>query len=192
MKRVFLHRNTIIAICLLLLGSLAEAKAQSSSDNTTVDVDINLISPPPSCSFTLQSDLAYGTAEKPTSGSGSVTINARTGSRTSSGTAVSGSSSVGQVRLSGGNVSSYTVTRSFPSTLTRSGGSLSFSGMWAQSVSSSSSYSTISSSSYNGSAGGAGSSFSRYFRFGGTVSGISIGDPDGNYAGTISASATCN
>lgn len=192
MKQIFLHRHTLIAICLLLVGSLAEAKAQSSSDNTSVDVDIDLISPPPSCSFTLQSDLAYGTAEKPASGSGAVTISSTSGSRSSSNTTVSGSSSVGQVRLSGSNVSSYTVTRSFPSTLRRSGGSLSFSGTWAQSASSSSSYSTVSSSSYNGSSGGAGSSFTRYFRYGGTVSGISIGDPDGNYAGTISASATCN
>lgn len=192
MKQTYLHRITLVIACLLLLGCVPYARAQSASDNTTVDVDIDLISPPPSCSFTLQSDLAYGTAEKPTSSSGSVTISATSGSRSSSNTTVSGSSSVGQVRLSGSNVSSYTVTRSFPNTLSRSGGSLSFSGTWAQSFSQSSSYSTISSSSYNGSAGGAGSSFTRYFRFGGTASGITMSDPDGNYTGTISASATCN
>ncbi|MFQ5569857.1 MAG: DUF4402 domain-containing protein [Rhodothermales bacterium] len=192
MKQTALYRLSLFAACLLLLGHVLDARAQAS-DNTTLDVDIDLVSPPPSCGFTIQANLNYGTAEKPTSGSGSVTISATTGSRSSSNTTVSGSSNVGQVRLSGSNVSSYTVTRTFPSTLTRSGGgSLSYSGAWAQSASSSSGYSTISGSSYNGSAGGSGSSFNRYFRFGGTTSGIGTSDPDGNYDNTISASATCN
>ncbi len=191
MKQTFFYRLSIFVAMMMLSGWATRAQAQAT-DNATVDVDIDLVSPPPSCSFTVQSDLGYGTAEKPTSGSGSVTISATTGSRSSSGTTVSGSSSVGQVRLSGSNVSSYTVTRTFPSSLTRSGGSLSFSGAWAQSASQTSGYSSVSGSSYNRSAGGSGSSFTRYFRFGGTVSSINASDPDGNYAGTISVGTTCN
>jgi len=189
MKQTFFYRLSIFVAMMMLSGWATRAQAQAT-DNATVDVDIDLVSPPPSCSFSVQSDLGYGTAQKPTSGSGSVTISATTGSR--SGTTVSGSSSVGQVRLSGSNVSSYTVTRTFPSSLTRSGGSLSFSGAWAQSASQTSGYSSVSGSSYNRSAGGSGSSFTRYFRFGGTVSSINASDPDGNYDNTISVGTTCN
>lgn len=162
------------------------------AQSRTVTAEITLVSPSPSCSFSSGSDLDYGSAEKPGTGSGSVSISATTGTRSASGTTVSGSSSVGQVRLAGSNVSSYTVSRSFPSSLTFGSHSLSFSGNWAQSSNSSSGYSSISGGSYSGNAGGAGTSFSRYFRFGGRVSGISLTDGNGTYDGTISASATCN
>ena len=191
MTRRILFPAAVLAALFLLALSAPEARAQSG-DNATVDVEISLTSPPPTCSFASQSNLDYGTAEKPTSGSGSVTISATSGARSASGTSVSGSHSVGQVRLSGSNVSSYVVSRSFPSSLTRSGGSLPFSGAWAQSASSGSGYQTIGGASYSGSGGGAGSSFSRYFRFGGTASGISIGDPNGLYDATITVSASCN
>ena len=103
---------------------------------------------------------------------------------------VSGSFNAGQVRLSGDNVSSYSVSASFPSTLTRGGsGSLSYARAWAQSASSSSGYSLISGTTYNGSGGG---SVTRYFRIGGTASGISAGDPDGTYTGTATLTASCN
>ncbi len=189
MKHTFFYRLWVFAALLMLSGWATRAQAQT---NVNVDVDIDLVNPPPTCSFTLQSHLAYGTAEKPGSGSASVTINAVNGSRSASGTTASGSSSVGQVRLSGSNVASYAVTRTFPSSLTRSGGSLPFSGTWAQSASQGSGYAAVSGASYNGTAGGAGSSFIRYFRFGGTTSGIDLSDPNGSYTGTISTSATCN
>ena len=177
---------TVCVLCSLLHAETAWSQSRS------VTAEITLASPSPSCSFTLSSDLNYGTAEKPGSGTASVTISATSGVRSASGTTVRGSSSVGQVRLSGSNVSSYTVSRSFPSSLTYSSYSLSFSGTWAQSSSSSSGYSSVSGSSYSGTASGAGSSFSRYFRFGGEVSGISIGDGNGTYDGTITASASCS
>lgn len=176
----------LIALCSLLLSTAALAQSR------TVTAEITLASPSPSCSFTLGSDLDYGIAEKPGSGSGSVTISATTGTRSATGTAVRGSSSVGQVRLAGSNVSSYTVSSTFPSSLTYSSYSLSFSGTWAQSASSSSGYSAISGGNYGGTSGGAGSSFTRYFRFGGQVSGISLTNGNGTYDGTIAASATCN
>ncbi len=190
MKRPPLLCLSLIAFLGLVLAGQSEAQAQASE---TVGVDISLTSPPPSCGFTLESDLVYGTAEKPATGSGSVTISATTGARSSSGTTTTGSSSVGQVRLSGSNVSTYSVTRTFPGTLTRlGGGSLSYSGAWAQSASQTSGYATVGGASYNGSAGGAGSSFTRYFRYGGTASGIDLSDQDGSYTGTISVNATCN
>lgn len=182
-----LLRFTLLIVPLTVLPALP-LMAQSVS----VDVDIELTAPSPSCSLTEQSSLDYGSAEKPATGTGSMSISATTGTRSVSGVTAGGSPSVGQVSLSGSNVSSYSVSRSFPGTLTRSGGSLGFSGAWAHSTSSSSGYSTLSSSSYSGTAGGAGTSFTRYFRFGGTVSGIGMSDPSGNYSGTITASATCN
>jgi len=177
-------------LCIFLAPMATVWDAWSQTSN--IDAEITLQDPPSSCSFTLSSNLDFGTATKPLSGSGSVTINAVTGARSVSGVTASGSPSVGQVELSGSNVSNYTVSRTFPSTLTRSGGSLSFSGSWAQSASSSSGYTAITASSYAGTAGGVGASFSRYFRFGGQASGISLSDPNGVYDGTISASATCN
>jgi hypothetical protein len=157
----------------------------------TVPVSITLSAPSPSCSLSRDAALSFGTVEKPGTGSGSVAINAQTGARSSTLT-VSGSKSVGQARLTGTNVNSYTVSRTFPSTLTKGNDDLSYSGTWAQSSSSNSSYSSISGSSYSGTPGGAGTSFTHYFRFGGTVSGIALSDADGTYTGTITASVSCN
>ena len=182
-----LFRFTLPIVLLTALPALP-LRAQSAS----VAVAIELTAPVPSCSFTEQSSLDYGSAEKPASGTGSVTISAATGTRSVSGVSAGGSPSVGQASLSGSNVASYSVSRSFPGSLTRSGGSLGFSGTWAHSTSSGSGYTAISSTSYNGTAGGIGTSFTRYFRFGGTVSGIGMSDPSGSYSGTITASATCN
>ncbi len=158
---------------------------------TTVPVSITLSAPSSTCEFTRDASLSFGTAEKPGTGSGSVAINAQTGTRSSTLT-ISGSKSVGQARLRGQNVASYTVTSTFPTTLTKSSDNLSYSGTWAQSSTSNSSYSSISGTSYSGTASGAGTSFTRYFRFGGTVSGIDLNDADGTYTGTITATATCN
>jgi len=185
-----MHTSQIPFLLLALCGLLQPAAVQAQSRSVTAKIILE--SPSPSCSFMLGSDLNYGTAEKPGTGSGSVTINATTGSRSASGVTVSGSSSVGQVRLTGSNVSTYTVSRTFPSSLTYSTHSLSFSGTWAHSTRSTSGYSSISGGSYSGTAGGAGSSFSRYCRFVGQVRGISLADGSGSYEGTISTSAVCN
>ena len=174
-----------------LLVCLALAPAVQAQ-STTVDVDVTLESPSASCAFSVTNDLDFGDVEKPTAGSGSVTVNEVTGARSSSGVTVSGSSTVGQVRLYGSHASSYTVSRTFPSSLKRSNKSLTFSGTWAQSSSASSGYSTISASSYAGTGGGSGTTFSRHFRFGGQVSGITWSSTNGDYTGSISTSATCN
>ena len=157
----------------------------------SVPVSISLSAPSPSCSFSQDASLSFGTVEKPSTGNGSVAINAETGARSSTLT-VSGSSSVGQARLTGQNVASYTVSGTFPTTLTKGNDDLSYGSTWAQSSSSSSGYSSISGTSYSGTAGGSGSNFAHYFRFGGTVSGIELSDGNGTYTGTITASASCN
>lgn len=154
----------------------------------TVPVSITLSAPSPVCRLSRDASLSFGTVEKPGTGNGSVAINAQTGARSSALT-VSGSKSVGQARLTGTNVATYTVSSTFPSTLTKGAGSLSFNGTWAHSSSSNSSYSLISGTSYSGTGS---SSFTRYFRFGGTVSGIDLTDGDGTYSGTITASVSCN
>ena len=162
------------------------------SQSASITASISLSAPAPSCSFSRQSQLNYGTLEKPASGSASVVINAQTGARTSTGSSAGGPSSVGHASLAGSNVANYTVLRSFPSNLTNSSDQLTFSGAWSQSSSSGSGYTAISGASYSGSAGGAGTSFTHHFRFGGTVSGIDINDANGTYTGTISATGTCN
>ena len=177
-------------LTVLLAGLLTAPAALAQS--TTVDVEVTLITPGPSCTFTAGSDLDFGIVEKPPSGTGSVTINERTGARSASGTVASGTSSVGQVRLLGQHTASYTVSATFPSTLTKSSESLDYTGAWAHSTSASSGYTTLTTGSYSGTAGGLGTTFSRYFRFGGEVSGIDWTDADGDYTGSITASATCN
>ena len=171
-----------------LLLTTFPALGQSS----TVDAEVTLISPSAACTFTLTSDLDFGNAVRPASGNGTVTISATTGARSGSGVVTTGSSSVGQVRLVGQHVSSYTVSRTFPSTLDLNSKTLTFSGTWAQSANANSSYSSISGSSYAGTAGGSGTTFTRHFRFGGSVGGISWGDTDGDYEGEISTSASCS
>lgn len=160
--------------------------------STTITASISLSAPSPSCTISKDSNLNYGTVKKPGTGTGSIVINAQTGTRSSSALSVSGSSSVGQARLTGSNVASYNVVRKFPATLTNSSNSLTFGGTWAQSSSSGSNYSSIASSSYSGNAGGEGTSFTHYFRFGGSVSGITLSKANGTYTGTITATATCN
>lgn len=164
----------------------------SSGQSTTVQVSISLASPSPTCSLTGDSSLNYGIVEKPGTGTGSVVVNPITGARTSATLSLSGSSSVGQVRLGGANVSTYTVSRNFPATLTSSGESLTYSGTWARSTSANSGYTLISGASYAGTSSGAGTSFTQYFRFGGTVSNIDLLDANGTYTGTITATAACN
>ena len=157
----------------------------------TVRTSITLSAPSPTCSLSRDAELSFGTVEKPGTGSGSVVINAQTGVRSTTLT-ISGSGSVGQASLRGSHVATYTVSRTFPSALKKGNDDLGFSGTWAQSTSSNSGYSSISGTSYSGTASGAGTSFTRYFRFGGTVSGIDLSDGNGTYTGSITASASCN
>ncbi len=159
---------------------------------STVTVSISLSSPSPSCTISTISNLNYGTVEKPASGSGSITINAQTGTRTGSTVSISGASSVGQARLTGSNVANYSVSGTFPGTLTNSGSSLTYARAWAQSSSASSNYTTVSGASYSGTSGGPGSNFTHFFRFGGTVSDITLSKSNGAYTGTIRLAAACN
>lgn len=160
--------------------------------SATVTASISLSTPSPSCTISAVSNLNYGTVEKPGSGTGSIVINAQTGARTSSTVSISGSSSVGQARLSGSNVANYSVARTFPATLTNSSSSLTYAGTWAQSSSSSGNYTAVSGASYSGTSGGPGATFTHFFRFGGTVSDITLSKTNGTYTGTITATATCN
>ena len=171
----------------LLLGA-CPLLAQS----TTVDVEVTLATPGASCAFTVSNDLEFGTVQKPTTGTGTVTIAATTGVRTSNGAVVSGTSTVGQVRLVGSHTADYTVSRTFPTSLDNGSESLTFTGSWAESTSATSGYTAITTSSYTGTAGGAGTSFSRYFRFGGSVGDIAWSNSDGDYTGSITTSASCN
>ncbi len=181
-------------LCLpLFLFVLAAGPAHLvHGQSSNVDVSITLVAPSPVCGLTVSSDLGYGTIQKPSSGTGSVAISATTGTRTVTDVLASGSATVGQVRINGSNVASYSLSRTFPGSLTRSGGSLGFSGSWAQSLQPNGSYSSVNGSSYSGTSRGVGTTFTRYFRFGGTVSGIGLSDPNGSYTGTIKTSATCN
>ena len=133
----------------LLLGA-CPLLAQS----TTVDVEVTLATPGASCAFTVSNDLEFGTVQKPTTGTGTVTIAATTGVRTSNGAVVSGTSTVGQVRLVGSHTADYTVSRTFPTSLDNGSESLTFTGSWAESTSASSGYTAITTSSYTGTAGG--------------------------------------
>lgn len=180
-------RTIIILLPLTLLGALP-----LFGQTMSVPVSISLQTPSPTCSLTNSSDLDFGTVEKPGTGTGSVVINALTGVRTSPTLSFSGTATVGQVRLNGLNVNSYTVSRTFPSTLTSSSKSLTFSGTWAESTSSNSGYTAVSASSHSGTSTGAGASFNHYYRFGGTVSGIDLNDTNGTYSGTIQTTASCN
>ncbi|MCY4205136.1 MAG: hypothetical protein OXE92_05355 [Bacteroidetes bacterium] len=179
-------KSTITFLFLILCWGIP-AFAQSA----TVTATISLSAPSPTCTLSGSSSLDYGTVEKPGSGSGSITIAATTGAVTTSLTR-SGAPKPGQARLQGSNVANYSVSREFPDDLTKSSDKLSYSGTWAQSASSSSSYTAISGASYSGTAGGAGTQFDRYFRFGGTISGIDLNDANGTYTGTITTTATCN
>ncbi len=183
-KTLLRFAAALLATCVLYAPLLAQQTV-----NKTARVRLLIVT---SCTISRLADLDYGSATKPQTGTGSVSISATTGSRSASGgVTASGSFAVGLVRLDGQNVSNYTVMASFPSTLTRSGGgSLSYARAWAQSASSSSGFSLISGTTYN--AAGGGGSVTRYFRIGGTTSSIDAADAAGNYDNTASLTASCN
>ncbi len=184
--------NTLMRYTLLFILFNFWSVFPTVGQSLSVSASITLTSPAPTCSFTRDSHLSFGSVEKPSSGTGSVAVNAQTGARTISGVSGGGGTTIGQLRLTGSNVANYSVSRSFPSDLTQSTDALTFSGTWSQSTSPTSGYSSISGTSYSGTASGAGTSFSRYFRFGGTVSGIDLSDQNGTYTGTITATGTCS
>ena len=92
---------------------------------------------------------------------------------------------MGYVRVVASSASSLTVTREFPSSL----GTLTFSGKWAGSARFSSFYTTIGGDSDSRTFSNA--TYTRHYRFGGTVGSISSSTTPGSYDDSIGLSIAC-
>ena len=175
---------------LLLLACVAMATAAAAAaQSASVGAGIVIADPPATCSMSTTA-LDFGVIIRPQSGSGqSVTISPTTGNvSTTSGIDNPASHSVGYAGVSATNVSSYTLSRTFPNDLD----GLTYAGTWAWSTSSGSGYTTISGASHTQSSlGGAGSNATRHYRFGGSVSGIGSSTSLGTYDDTIGISIVC-
>ena len=141
------------------------------------------------------SDLTFGDVELPSTGNLSVTIDPVSDSRSSSpanSSLVSGPYSTLYAHLTGPGTTGYTVTATFPASLTDSGsGSLTFDGKWAWAATVSGAYQEITSTSHTVPTPSQGQEASVVFRFGGTVSDIDATDSLGDYEGEITISAEC-
>lgn len=183
---------------LILWGMPCISLAQSAS----IDATIAFQSPSPSCSISGADDLSFGTLEQPVTGSVSVTVNAESGAVTTTPTGykVTGAS-VGDFQLSGSHVSSYSIRMSsqgLPTALvseTETSNRIPYSAVTRRSDDGT----TWSSTSNRGpgqfdvgTAGGHFSTFTRYFRIGGTISGIALSTPHAKYSATITLSLSCS
>ena len=185
--------KTVILVLMGFSTALAAWGFQSSGSET-VDVEITLAAPSPSCSITLTNDLSYGNVV-PGSSSGSVTISSTTGDRTHEDVdEVSGSATVGQVEVAGNHGTQYVVEPVFPTALEESGGdTLTYSYKWASSDAASSGYVEFTTETSDTNTGtGTGHSFTKHYRFGGTVSGIETTLPTGAYDGEITVAVSCS
>ena len=171
--------------------------AQSSTITATIAFD----DPSPSCGIYGEDDLSFGTIQVPGSGPLSVTINAESGLVTTvpPGHSVTGAS-VGDFYISGSHVSSYSIqldTQSLPTVLTsesNSGDTIPFAGATRRSTDGTTWTSASSTGPFvfdTGSGGGLFSNITRYYRIGGTISGISLNTSRATYSSTITLSLTC-
>lgn len=185
-------------VVLAFSGTVPVTHAQSGATAAA----IAFTDPTTRCSFSGPSNLSLGTFAVPRSGTLSVTVSALTGSlsTTPSGHRVSGAS-VGTVTLSGSNVASYSVTQSpvpLPTRLTSTSNSahtIIFSALKAKSTNGTTwgSTSSFGSSQFDsGTAGGIFSSFTTYYRLGGTVSGIRSTTRPATYSATITLTFSCS
>lgn len=173
--------------------------AQSSSIAATIAFS----DPSPSCGIYGEDDLSFGTNLRvPASGTVSVTVNPQNGQVTTvpSGHGVIGAS-LGDFYISGSHVSSYSIsmdTQRFRTTLTSTANPAhTIPITWATRRSTDGT--TWVSTSYvgrgvfdSGSGGGLFSSISRYYRIGGTISGIRLTTPRATYRATLTLSLTCS
>lgn len=191
--------RVLAAVCVLVFSwTVPVTRAQTGSTAAS----IAFTDPTTRCSFSGPSNLSLGTFEVPRSGTLSVTVSALTGSLSTnpSGHRVSGAS-VGTVTLSGSNVTSYSVTQSpssLPTRLTSTSNSahtITFAALKARSTNGTSWGSTSTSGPGQfdtGSGSGLFSSFTRYFRLGGTVSSIRPTTPPATYSATITLTFSCS
>ena len=176
----------------------------SLAQSASIDATIAFQSPSPSCSISGADDLSFGTLEQPVTGSVSVTVNAESGAVTTTPTGykVTGAS-VGDFQLSGSHVSSYTIrmsTQGLPTALvSESRRQVTLSPISAVTRRSDDGTTWSSTSSPrasgqfdSGTAGGHFSTFTRYFRIGGTISGIALSTPHAKYSATITLSLSCS
>lgn len=183
--------STLLGICFLTIG-LAYSQ-------TTISASVTITRPAASCAVSGTQDLTFGTYTLGSStGSATITPTNTSGSRFSGSPSANwgGSNQWGTFALAVSNTSTATsIAISYPSNIATSGCGnancrITFgSGTVANGTSASAS--TFTSGSPNIPASGLGSTTNRYYRIGGSLSGISSSKTTGTYEGNISVTITC-
>ena len=187
---------------LLHILLLCLAPSVLSAQSGVIVATITFSAPAPTCGIYGADDLSFGSVRLPGSGTVSVTVNAQNGRVTTvpSTHSVTGAS-VGDFRVSGSHVSSYSIrmsTRAMPTALTSKtnpSNTIPYSATTATSLNGTAWGSAPTPQNaifYGGTAGGPFSSFTRYFRIGGTLRGIRPSTPRATYSATITLTLTCS
>lgn len=203
--------KSCLAALFLSLCCSVPALAQTASGGLTARVEITRISA--SCSISGATNIDFGSLQRPVTGTGSATIDPTAAAASSfayvdgsdQALTSSGSPTWGTATASASNASSMTVNLSSPpSELRRSGctGASDASGAcaatfaltWAGSDDASSETFTAigtNASDVSNSLGGEGSSKSRFYRLGGTISGISTSTVAAVYEAAVTINVAC-
>ena len=169
--------NRILAAVLLISAASAPALAQSTASVSTTG-DVRIVQP---ISITKNSDLAFGTVVKPTTGTNDIVINATTGARTRTGAgdAALATSTSGRATFTVGGEGAQTFAVTVPATfdMTSSANTITV---------------TLAASGATGTLSGSlGSAGTATFGVGGTFP-ITSAQASGNYTGTFTTTVDYN
>ena len=186
-----------LAVLVAVLTLPPQARAQLT-DAADITATLELIAATPACDFTPGTQIDFAQAERPADAalSGDMTLDptAATDILTYTHVVPHGTPTLGAAAMSGSNIASYTVTvpPAFASaTMGTAPSVLSFAGTWAEGSDDTGPFTAIAGASYAGTGGGDGTSTSRHFRFGGTVSEITRAKDVAVYSVTFQVSLSC-
>ncbi|MXZ58112.1 MAG: hypothetical protein F4Z16_06475 [Rhodothermaceae bacterium] len=172
------HSLALAATLLLWLIPCQDTATGQTESPSTPDITFNITvaHPDPSCTLSSASTLSFGTHTRQASGPDSETIDHSRGHGAS-------------LTLTGTDVSTYSVTATFPSAFPNLDVDLSLG--WSEYDGDS--WNSLSGTTYNGTAGGLWSDLTKHFRIGGTAS-WDWGDitSSGSDQATIDIRASCN
>ena len=179
-----------------ILSAVCALSAQGQSDDWTLGIEISIELPAPECTLENGANLSFGAWVAPRSGSESVVADATDGTIDSDDLTegTGGTKAIGYVEVSYVDANSFTIDVTWPTSLSDDdSNTLTFTGAWAEHSSSSGTYTEVSGTEHDeDSPGGLGTSGTHYFRFGGTVSGISNSVEAGDYDNDATVYVLCS
>lgn len=187
----------------LTLLALATGALAQSTETETLTASVTIEAAQPSCNIST-GNMDFGGLTRPSSGSASATLNPTAttddGIFTYNGPASSGTPSLGTATVTATNVDQFSTSVAVTSTPATSLNqdasctgtcSIPYSLAWAGSDDSTGPFTTQTGTDSQTGLGGEGSNTTRYYRLGGTLSGIQSTNETGTYTATLTVTVTC-